>query len=275
MADTTEVVDQTQTQDTSTTTDTKTGTTDQQKTSQQTTQRPAADQNAGKWEAEKKGLLADLQKERKSRQTFETQVRDTNAALEQERRRVQALAGVNPKSAEDADEEIVRAKLLKMFPVLNKLTDEQVDKVLGVASKAEHLESAALAGDVRYGRQALKTVHDAVAKELGGTLTERQQQRVAREFVAWVSGDEALATRYENEDSTLIPEFVKQFAEDFFEPIKRLSTKNEADRLRRVPSSRDRSVVGTGGKKIDTKDPKAFEDALVNSFREHGGAFGE
>ncbi len=45
--------------------------------------------------------------------------------------------------------------------------------------------------------------------------------------------------------------------------------------MRSVPGGRDRSVAGPGGKPVNLNDQKQFEDAIVDSFKRHGGRFGE
>lgn len=222
-----------------------------------------------------RGLLADLQKERKARQQFEAQVQQAQAEIAQERRRVQALAGVNPRSQEDTDLEEVRARLIKVFPALGKLTEEQVDKILGVADKAEALEEGTLQQMTRHGRTMLDSVLSGVKKALGGELSERQIQKLERAYVAEAEASPEFLQRHNMGDQSLIEQFVKEYVEDWFEPARRRVTADEVARQRKVPSARDRSVVGQGGKKIDVNDPKAFGDALVESFRSHGGAFGE
>src|SRR4051812_3006810 len=55
-----------------------------------------------------RGMMSDLQKERKARQQYDADLKAAKAELDQERRRVQALAGVNPKSKDEEDEALIR-----------------------------------------------------------------------------------------------------------------------------------------------------------------------
>jgi hypothetical protein len=89
------------------------------------------------------------------------------------------------------------------------------------------------------------------------------------------AADPEFLRRHEEGDPTLVKEFAKQWIEDWFEPARRKVTANEVGRTRAVPGGRDRSVALNGGKKIDYTNPKAIEDAMVESFKSHGGTFGD
>lgn len=270
-----QVVDQ-QVGDVSSTTDTKVVPAQQQSDStvQRTTPpaagaRPAEDPRIA-------GMLADLQKERKSRQAFETQVTERNAELALERRRIQALTGVNPRSAEETDNEAIRARLQAvMGPDFGSLSKEELAELRELKTQAAELKAENARRWESHGTRMLDSTVEAVAKEMGGTLTERQQNRIKRAYVQEAESNPAFLARHEAGDPKLVGEFVKDFMEDFFEPARRSAMKTENDRLRNVPGSRDRSVVTSGGKKVDFSNDKSFGDALVDSFRKHGGAFGE
>src|SRR5882672_7197667 len=88
---------------------------------------PASGPKGGVDDAQQRGLIADLQKERQARQKLEQQFTALNANLEAERRRVQALAGVTPKSEEDTQLDEIRERIVKMFPVLGRLGEDQID----------------------------------------------------------------------------------------------------------------------------------------------------
>lgn len=238
-------------------------------------QKPApASVNSG-WEAEKRGILADISKERKARQEYERQVSALTAERDQERRRVQALAGVNPQSTEETEADAVRQRFGQIFPGLAKLTDKQIEKLLSVAEKADGLEEATNSQWQRHGRQMLDSVVAAATKSIGGTLTDRQATRLKQAYVQEAESNPEFLARHEQGDPTLIDEFIKNWNEDWFEPARRNAAQAEVNRQRRVPSARDRSVIGQGGKKIDFSNEKSFGDALVESFKGHGGGFGE
>lgn len=220
-----------------------------------------------------RGLVADLQKERQARQQLQQQVQQFQQQLEAEKRRVMALAGVNPQTAEETELEEVRAKLVKIFPVLGKLTDKQVDNLLQLGERAGGIEEATQHHWQNHGRQMLSQVQDAVAEAVGSDLTERQVKALNRAYVAEAESNPEFLARHEAGDKTLIEEFAKQWIEDWFEPARRRVVTDEVTRRRPVPRGGDRTVQTTPAKKIDFKDEKAVSDAMVESFKSHGGRF--
>ena len=250
---------------------------DPQKTTQdsQTQRTGAVDAQKSGWETEKRAFIADLQKERKQRQDYERQVATYQGELAAEKRRVQALAGVNPQSKDEVDADAIRKQFGQYFPDLANLSKEDIDAIKELREQAAQMREASEQGYRRQGKQTLTAVVNAVTKEFGGTLSDRQARRVQLAFVNECESDPAFLARYDQGDETVIPEFVKTYVEDFFEPARRKVTQSEVERQRRVPSGRDRSVAGPGGKKIDYSNDKSFGDALVESYKSHGGAYGE
>lgn len=221
------------------------------------------------------GILKDLQSERKQRQDLANQVTQFKADLEREQKRVRALSGLDVKSPEDADDEQIKAALIKRFPWMGKLDDAKIEKLLGVAEKADSLEESNLRQWTSHANKMISGVVDGVTKELGGELTDRQRTRIQQAYLHEAQSNPDFLARHEAGDPKLIAEFVKDFIEDWFEPARRKVTQQEAQRQRRVPGARDRSVPGGGGKKVDLLDDKAFGDAVVASYRGHGGDFGD
>ena len=222
------------------------------------------------------GMLADLQKERKSRQAFETQVTERNAELALERRRIQALTGVNPRSAEETDNDAIRARLQAvMGPDFGSLSKEELAELRELKASAAELKAENARRWESHGQRMLDATVEAATKEMGGVLTDRQQTRLRRAYVQEAENDATFLARHDAGDPKLVTEFVKTFLDDFFEPARRKVLSTESARQRQVPGSRDRSVVSAGGKKVDFSNDKEFGDALVESFRKHGGAFGE
>ena len=221
-------------------------------------------------------MLADLQRERRARQELETRFRNTEAQYTEAQRRVAALAGVNTPSAEEAEIEQVRAQFARIFPGLAKLTDAQIDKLLQTSTRTDTMEAAAVHHWESHGRAMVDSLTAEVSEALGGgELTERQTKALARAYVAEAESDPEFLKRHERGDRALIKEFAKQWVEDWYEPARRRVTADAVNQQRRVPSGRDRNVSATPPKAIDFKNPKAVEDAMVESFRGHGGRFGE
>lgn len=222
-----------------------------------------------------RGLIADLQKERKARQAADTAAAQHQRELEIERRRVQALSGVTPQDPDEANKAAIRQRFSELYPGVAKLNDQTIDRLLRLADNAEQLDQTTQHHWQMHGRKMLDSVTSSVAKELGGSLTDRQTARIEAAYAQEAQINPDFLRRHEQGDPTLITEFVKNFVEDFIEPGRRKALAAEVDRQRRVPGSRDRSVVGAGGTKLDFNNPKAVEDAMVASFKSNGGSFGE
>lgn len=221
-----------------------------------------------------RGMLADIAKERKARQAAEKERDDRRAELEQERRRVQALAGVNPKSKEEEDEAAIRARLEHYYPYLKDLTADDIKAMRESQARLKGMEDATANTWRAHGQKMLDSVTDGVQKALGGKLSERQINRIQAAYVEEAKADPKFLQRHEAGDPKLIQEFVTGWMEDFVEPGKRQALAAEVARRPRVPGGKDRSIVGAGEKPIDVKDDKAVEDLLVKAFRDKGGQFG-
>ena len=222
-----------------------------------------------------KGVLQDLAKERKARQVAERQAAERQSAYEQEQRRVQALAGVHPRSEQEQNDEAVRERFRQLYPRLGSLSDDKIDRLLQLADNADSLEAATSHHWQSHGRKMLDAAVTSMQKSLGGDLTERQKTRLEKAYFNEAQASPEFLARHEAGDPTLVDEFVKGFVEDFVEPGRRKALADEQTRMRRVPSSRDRSIVGAGGKKLDLSKDDDFAEAAAASFKSHGGAFGE
>jgi hypothetical protein len=96
-------------------------------------------------------------------------------------------------------------------------------------------------------------------------------QRINQAYVAEAEQNPEFLKRHDAGDPKLIEEFVKNYVEDFVEPVRRKVTASQAGRFRPVPEGRERSTPMAGGKAIDVKDDKAVMDMLVSSRK---GQFG-
>ncbi len=222
-----------------------------------------------------KGVLGDLAKERKARQTAEARATERDAAYSAERRRVLALAGAEPRSEQDSADEAVRERFKQLYPKLGTLSDDKIDRLLALADNADQMEAATTHHWQAHAQKMVGSVVASMQKALGGDLTERQQGKLARAYYQEAQSNPEFLARHEAGDPKLVEEFVKEYVEDFVEPGRRKALADEQTRLRRVPSSRDRSVVGQGGKKLDLSNDADFAEAAAASFKAHGGAFGE
>ena len=261
---------------------------------QTATQRTAADPNAGRQTDDRnQGIIRDLQNERRARQDLERrfkELQDTNTARDQ--RLTQAITG-NP--AVDAEEQQVREAFARLYPRLarlaSELSDDQFEKLVNLADRAEGLEQTTNWQWEKHGKDMIDSVHTAVTDLIGGELSVRQKRTIGRAYadaagannppdrngqIALTDEQAEFLQRHNSGDRTLVQEFAKQWIDDWFEPARRSVTATEVERTsRRVPRGGDRSVGTTPKKPIDFKDPKAVEDAMVESFRSHGGSFGD
>src|ERR1019366_518029 len=135
------------------------------------------------WETEKRAFIADLQKERRQRQDYERQVATYQGELAAEKRRVQALAGVNPQSKDEVDAETIRRQFGQYFPDLANLSKDDIDAIKELREQAGAMKEASEQQYRRQGKQTLNAVVSAVTKEFGGTLSDRQARRVQLAFV--------------------------------------------------------------------------------------------
>jgi hypothetical protein len=233
----------------------------------------APDKNA-EWEKQRAGLTADLQKERKARQDYEAKIRKYEADLDAERKRVQALVGVTVKQPAEQEEEAIRARFKQLFPDIADLTKEDIEAIREMKAKSQEIDETNRHHWATHARTMVSGVQEAIEKELGGKLTDRQRSQVERLYAIRAEQDQEFLNRHTAGDKTLIGEFAKEFIEDWFEPARRKVTQQESQRFRAVPSGKDRGIVTHGEKKIDVNDSKAVEDVLVRGFRERNGEFG-
>ena len=225
-----------------------------------------------KWEDDPraKGILADLQRERKARQDYERRQTESDTRLAERDRQIAALTGAKTPTKDQADVDAVRERFNELFPHLGKLTPEQIDRLMSVADRGDQLEATTTNYWTNHGRRMLDSVHTDIAKEIGD-LSQRQKARINAAYVQEAEQDPNFLTRHEAGDPTLVKEFVKNYLEDFVEPVRRKMTQTEVSRQRPVPFGKDRSIPGVGDKKIDVNDPKAVMDLLVESRK---GQFG-
>lgn len=217
------------------------------------------------------GFKADLIKERKARQQYETDLAAARAESAERQKRIQALAGVTPKSEQEAEEEAVKARLEALgYPSLSK---EDLEALREVRATKARLDETIDQSWKRHNHGVVENLREAVEKDLGGKLSERQMARVVAEYVREAETNQEFLDRHEKGDTTLIAEFAKQLSEDWFEPARRKVTQQETQRFRAVPSGKDRGIVTQGDKKIDVNDAKAVEDLLVKGYRERNGEF--
>lgn len=230
------------------------------------------------WAKEKAGLVGDLGKERTARQkeaaaraALEKQVEDLN-------KKIQVLAGANPKSDDESEIEEIKARFSKVFENLSKLNDpetyKKIEKLLGMVPTLDRTVEHYWG---KHGTDVLTQIEKAVAKELGdaGELTPTQIKQIRAAYIIEAENNPEFAKLHEDNPTKAVESFTKDWIDSWIEPGRRKAQADEIARRPRVPSAKDRNLVtGAGGKDIDVNDPKAVEDALVSGFKARGGQFG-
>lgn len=242
---------------------------------------PAGNNDAGNWERERRGLIAETQKERQARQRHEQEVVALRAQVDQATKRIQALAGVNPKSDSEAEDEQIKAAFAAKFPHLAELTPEDIQAIRENSAQAKALKASTDAMWKKHTTQVMNSIHTKVAEQLGGDvkdLTDRQKSSLRREYLAFIEENQIAGkdyiSRHEDADESLFDEFVETYLKDWQEPIRRSVTSTEIGRRPALPSGKGRSIAATAAKKIDFKDEKQVQDAAVEAFQKYGGVFG-
>lgn len=208
------------------------------------------------------------------------------AQLDQATRQIRALAGVRDVAPEELEIGQVRDALGRVIPGINKLSPEMIERLVKIAQNGDQIEETNRTIWKNHGLKMIRTAQDSIADTLRvEKLTDRQKSRIGREYTTFIEENSYLdendrpagaILRHEAGDDSLVEEFVKAFLEDWQESIRKSVVSTETRPLRAVPSGRGRSVViGKPKEKVNYNDPKAFGDALVASFKDHGGSFGD
>ena len=208
------------------------------------------------------------------------------AQLDQASRQIRALAGVRDVPAEELEVNEIRGALARVVPGLDKLSPEMIERLVQIAQNGDQIEETNRTIWKNHGLKMIRSAQDNIADTLRvEKLTDRQKSRIGREYTTFIEENSYMdennqpagaILRHEAGDDSLVEEFVKAFLEDWQESIRKSVVSSEVRPLRAVPSGKGRSVVvGKRKEKINYNDPKAFGDALVESFKDHGGTFGD
>lgn len=239
-------------------------------------------------DARYRGLTTDLQRERRTRQQYERELAAAKAEAQQYQRQVAALAGVRQPAEGEQETREIQERFLKVFPqfrALVNLSPEQLQEVLTGGPAARYAAQAEAREWVNRGRGYLSVAGEQVAQALGvDKLSEHQSNIVRDNFAGWfksvveaelaASGGEHSATlqRYEQEDETLVSDFVTFFTNELIAPARRQSVAANVNRAsQRVPNSAGRAPVTTS-----VARPTAFKndderlDYMAKIAREQG-----
>lgn len=224
-----------------------------------------------KWEDEPrtKGMLSDLQKERKARQDFEAKFGDLQKKIEEREQQIQSLVGFRAPSKEEADLELIRERLKELVPAAN-LTPEQLEKFEALLAQSDELAQATEHHWFNHSTNMLNALEKEVTSEIG-TMTDRAKKRLFGAYVQAAQEDPEFLRKHDAGDLNQLKQFVKEWIEDFVEPARRKAVATEVARNRLVPEGKSRTFNIGREKPIDVTDNKAVEDLLVSSRK---GQFG-
>lgn len=216
----------------------------------------------------------------------EKRAQELETALEQERKRVQALSGVTPQDPKAKETEELRGAMYEMFPhlkALEGLTAEQLQDVFDAAAAAKTTTQATWE---RHAEDMLTGLETEVADKLGSDkLTPTQVRSLRRAYReeaqitlaarqrAQQEGDTSydyrndFLSRHERGDRALLKEFAKNFLGDWYEPAVRSVTAKQAQRgMRPVPrGERTRSLPAGGAPQVDLTKDADFKKALLSA----------
>jgi outer membrane protein TolC len=155
---------------------------------------PAPAGNAGQetWEREKRGLISETQRERAARQKSEGEFQTLKAQYDQSLKRINALAGINPKSQSETDDDEIKAAFAAKFPHLADLTPEDIQAIRETRAQTTQLKASTDAMWKRHTNQVLGTLNATVADKLGGgDLSPKQKDTLRREYIAFIEAGQA------------------------------------------------------------------------------------
>jgi hypothetical protein len=198
-----------------------------------------------------------------------------DAELAQERRRVQALAGVNPQKPEEAQKQQVADAFFELFPQFAMFKDPKVaEKLSTMLAKGDELSQATDHVWDGLTRRTLDSIAKSFAEETGvdpSTLDTRARRELASLFFQMAADNpEEFRKRYEREDPKLVEEFMGQMKTRYFDPVRRREASGFVRGQVRVPSSGPGRPVVSAPPNIDFGNREAVEDAAVQYLRDRG-----
>lgn len=212
---------------------------------------------------------------------LEKQLKELNDGTTKRNTELARALGVGGPTEEEKSEAEIEAVLVKMFPALAKLKNFDPDRFDEIIEAAQSAQGTTEAHWTRHAETMFTDLESEVAKAAGlEKLTPSQVKRLRtayrEEAQAAVNARRASAARgeaidqndflgrHERGDKTLLKEFAKQWADDWFEPVRRSTQAQITRRHRPVPSGeRSRTPVTSQPPTIDYKDDEAFGKAIA------------
>lgn len=159
-----------------------------------------------------------------------------------------------------------------MFPQYAKLTPEMIDRIASMAERGDDMIAATTHHWDAHAQRTLRNLETSFLEVIGADkLTDHQREKLHSGFMATSRRDpENFRRRYEAEDPTLIAEFIKEWTDDFVEPVRRMSASGVVQSRRPIPRGGPTVPIGSAPPQIDYKDPQAVEDEAVRRLKEAG-----
>lgn len=224
----------------------------------------ATSQPAPKWEEtpQFKAMVRELQQERTKFKTLETTHTTTAAEVAEWKRKVEALTGIKPPSKDDTDREAILAKLREIVPELGDL-----GSIKEIREQLERQrEQQAVRESTNHSIGIVSQIHKGIAAQMGD-LSDKQKESIGALYFYRNFNDPEFHARHVAGDPALVQEFVKDYLDNVYTPIKSKVTDSEARRFRPVPGGKDRSSPMRGEKPIDMTDDNALKAMLANKYR--------
>jgi hypothetical protein len=232
-----------------------------------------------------------INEESGKRTAAEKRAEEAERRAELNEQRLRIAMGLEVVKPEDKEANEVREALLKTYPklaLLEKLDEEQLERVLGAADSAEQAtraqwarhntgmldnlteEAADILGVEKLSEAQTKRLHRAFREEAREQAGARQRAAQTQDSTYDFQND--WVSRYERGDKKILTEFAKSFVDEWGIPVRRAANASALNRQSRpVPNGgRVRTPLTQGPPKIDYNDDKAFRDAMI-AARSGGG----
>lgn len=216
-----------------------------------------------------------------------TKAQQAESRAQQLQTQLQALVGATPADPKTQEAETIKAQFFELFPgmkSLAQLSPEQLQQLLDAPKQVGAANEFVSRSWQRHGKQQLTSLVAAVSDAVGSDLSDRAQGRLKAAFTDTIEREAQKAQetgeisdlfqRYIDGDETLVEEFAKEWAEDYFVPARRTVASQEIRRTtHKVPNSTGRGQVTTAPRQeFKTLDERL--DYAAKLYKERGGQFG-
>lgn len=208
---------------------------------------------------------------RETREQYEARIQqlqaERQAEVDQLKRQIAALAGVNPPGQVD-EAEAIRQQLFKVAPDLKELIDLK-QQLMEIAKEKDEWRQQNQHYWQSYNRTQMDKLFKLASDGYGQQLTDPQKRYIAASFVGWAQSDPELVERYQT-DPSLIDDFWKEFSSNFIEPARRVATTTAASRVaQNLPQDAPPGAVRTSAAPVEQpKDLDGRVDRAWEQFKQ-------